>query len=125
MSGVNFFAYWLANFVFDVACFLVTMAIALVIFALFGREGFVGGPARTFFATCVLLLFYGLSGITSAYAMSFLFDNSSTAQSMAMFGNFIAGFMLVLVVYILSPQRKERDGRHPPSSRASSAPATS
>ena len=101
VSGVHYLAYWLANFIFDSVCFLVTMTVTLIVFAIFGRDEFVGG-AETFFATFMLLLFYGISGITSAYAISFLFNVSSTAQNMVMFGNFISGFMLVLVVYILS-----------------------
>ena len=99
VSGVNFTAYWLSNYIFDLLSFAVTEALAFLIFALFNRTEYVGSEA----IGCSIMLFtlYGISGIAFAYTVSFLFNNHSSAQNIIMLSNFLCGFVLVITAYIL------------------------
>jgi ATP-binding cassette, subfamily A (ABC1), member 3 len=99
VSGMNFIAYWASNFVFDIVSFLVTEVLVLIIFAIFGRSEYIGADAIG--PTIVLFILYGLSGIVWAYLFSFLFDNHGSAQNLTMLSNFLAGFVLVIAMYIL------------------------
>lgn len=99
VSGVNYLAYWAANFVFDLVSFFVTEILALIIFAIFARTEYIGSEAIG--ATILLFVLYGLSGISSAYLFSFLFENHGSAQNITMLANFLAGFALVITMYIL------------------------
>ncbi|KAG5501449.1 hypothetical protein JKF63_03278 [Porcisia hertigi] len=100
VSGLSFYVYWLANFLFDLCSYLITMALVLICFAIFSRKEYVG--PESIGATIIVLLLYGVSGIFMAYALGFLFDNHSTAQNVVMLVNFITGFLLVLTVVALS-----------------------
>eukprot|EP00455_Lapot_gusevi_P019876 TRINITY_DN2115_c0_g1_i7.p1 TRINITY_DN2115_c0_g1~~TRINITY_DN2115_c0_g1_i7.p1 ORF type:complete len:716 (-),score=134.15 TRINITY_DN2115_c0_g1_i7:926-3073(-) len=100
VSGLGFGVYWVSNFLFDIVSFLITMALALIVFAIFDRQEYIGSDAIG--STILLFVFYGLSGVAFSYLVSFLFDEHSTAQNIVMLANFIAGFLLVLVVFILS-----------------------
>ena len=101
VSGVRFSIYWLSNLLFDIISFFVSEFLVIIIFLIFNRLEYIG-DARTFAALFLLFFFYGLSGIAVSYAVSFLFEEHSTAQNIVMLSNFIAGFLLVMVVYILS-----------------------
>ena len=101
VSGLGFGVYWIGNFIFDVASFLVTEFLVLIVFAIFNRTEYIGS-VDIFFATFVLILLYGLSGIGMSYCLSFLFNEHSTAQNLVMLANFVCGFLLVMVVMILT-----------------------
>ncbi|CAG9570303.1 putative ATP-binding cassette protein subfamily A,member 2 [Leishmania major strain Friedlin] len=100
VSGLYFSVYWLANFLFDICCYVITMFLILIVFAIFSHSEYIG--ARAVGATIVLLFLYGLSGVAMAYAVSFLFKEHSAAQNVVMLANFITGFLLVLCVLMLS-----------------------
>ncbi|CBZ24580.1 putative ABC transporter [Leishmania mexicana MHOM/GT/2001/U1103] len=100
VSGLNFYIYWLTNFLFDTVAYMMTLSLVLLIFLMFNREEYAGkstaGPA------IVLFLIYGLCSTVSAYVVSFCFHEHSAAQSATMAVNFVAGFLLVMMVFILS-----------------------
>eukprot|EP00658_Telonema_sp_P-2_P078531 TRINITY_DN7374_c0_g1_i7.p1 TRINITY_DN7374_c0_g1~~TRINITY_DN7374_c0_g1_i7.p1 ORF type:complete len:347 (-),score=59.37 TRINITY_DN7374_c0_g1_i7:171-1211(-) len=100
VSGVNYIAYWLANFIFDLVSFQLTALLAIIIFGIFGRSEYIGS-SEAGGATYTVILLYGISGISWAYGVSFLFDNHSNAQNIVMLANFMCGFVLVLTVFIL------------------------
>ncbi|CAC9461684.1 ATP-binding cassette protein subfamily A, member 4 [Leishmania infantum JPCM5] len=100
VSGLYFSVYWLANFLFDICCYVITMFLVIIVLAIFSRDEYIG--ARAVGATIVLFFLYGLSGVAMAYAVSFLFKEHSTAQNVVMLANFITGFLLVLCVSMLS-----------------------
>ena len=100
VSGVNFVVYWVSNFIFDIVCFVATLTISFIIFIIFNKSAFVG-TVESFFATLTVMLLYGISGIFAAYAVSFFFDNHGSAQNIVMLSNFMIGFVLVLMSYIL------------------------
>lgn len=45
LSGMSFFAYWLANFVFDVAVYLVPMTAAILLLGSYGVTASLGAPS--------------------------------------------------------------------------------
>jgi ATP-binding cassette subfamily A (ABC1) protein 3 len=107
-SGLNYAVYWCANFVWDMLSFVITALLAICIFAIFGRDEYVG-DGNTVIAILVLFLFYGIAGVAGSYICSFFFDSHSTAQNIVMLVNFICGFMLVLLAYILSIIESTKD----------------
>ncbi|CAC9461754.1 ATP-binding cassette protein subfamily A, member 6 [Leishmania infantum JPCM5] len=100
VSGLSFYIYWLTNFLFDMVAYVMTLSLVLLIFLMFSRDEYVGkntaGPA------IVVFLIYGLCSTVSAYVVSFGFHEHSAAQSATMAVNFVAGFLLVMMVFILS-----------------------
>ena len=100
VSGAHLVAYWASSFMFDFLAYLVTIFLAFVIFFIANRKEFIGS-ASVFFATFTIFILYGVSAILSSYFMSFLFASHTTAQNAVMSFNFIAGFILVVVVSIL------------------------
>eukprot|EP01107_Rhizomastix_libera_P012285 TRINITY_DN3052_c0_g2_i1.p1 TRINITY_DN3052_c0_g2~~TRINITY_DN3052_c0_g2_i1.p1 ORF type:complete len:732 (+),score=213.63 TRINITY_DN3052_c0_g2_i1:292-2196(+) len=109
--GVNLMSFWLANIAWDVINFLVIVFLSMIIFSIFGNKEYVGTADR-FFATAVLLLFFGFSTQCMAYPLSFLFESPTSAQlSIAGITN-LFGFVLVIVNYILELIDMTRDTNH-------------
>ena len=100
VTGANFVVYWLANFIFDICSFFMTVAIAFVIFGCFVRNEYVGSVDR-FFATFFLFFFYGLSTLGLAYFVSYFFKTHSTAQTVTLLVCFLSGFILVVLIFFL------------------------
>lgn len=96
VSGLNFYIYWLCNFLFDSACYIITMFLVIAVFGIFGRKEYIG--SESIGATILIFFLYGISGILMAYVLSFLFNDSATSQNVVMLVNFIIGFLLVLAV---------------------------
>jgi ABC-type multidrug transport system ATPase subunit len=107
VSGVNYFAYWTSNYLFDLTSFVVTEILAITVFFIFGRDEYVGSDSLG--ATFVLFLLYGLSAIAAAYTVSFFFENHSSAQTIVMLGNFLCGFVLVITMFILKQLSSTKD----------------
>ncbi|EPY36562.1 hypothetical protein STCU_00519 [Strigomonas culicis] len=100
VSGLYFSLYWLTNFLFDIASYIITMFLVIFVFLIFDRKEYVA--RNNVGATIILFFLYGLSGVAMAYALSFLFSEHASAQNTVMLANFIAGFLLVLCVAVLS-----------------------
>ncbi|PWV12746.1 putative ABC transporter [Trypanosoma cruzi] len=99
VSGLRFSIYWLSNYIFDFFCYLITAILAILIMLAFDRKEYIS--SEKIGATFVLLLMYGLSCIAMSYAVSFLFKQHASAQNVMLLVNFIAGFFMVLLVFIL------------------------
>ncbi|KAG5510484.1 hypothetical protein GH5_06684 [Leishmania sp. Ghana 2012 LV757] len=99
LCGLNYFVYWASNFVFDMAAYLVTVMLCILIFTTFDRQEFMA-PDRVG-GTLVLFLVYGLTSTAGAYALSFAFTEHSSAQTIVMGVGFVAGFLLLMLVYVL------------------------
>ncbi|CAJ1006410.1 putative ABC-2 family transporter protein/ABC transporter [Leishmania naiffi] len=106
LCGLNFFVYWAANFVFDMAAYFVTMLLCILIFAIFNRQEFIG-PGRIG-GTLVLFVVYGLTSTVGAYALSFLFKEHSSAQTMVMGVCLVLGFLLNVTVFVLTLREDTR-----------------
>ncbi|KAK7198981.1 ATP-binding cassette subfamily A, member 1 [Novymonas esmeraldas] len=99
LCGLNFFVYWAANFVFDMAAYVISMCLCITIFAIFNRREFietdrVGG-------TFTLFLLYGLTSTVGAYALSFAFKEHASAQMVVMAVCLVLGFLFNIVVFVL------------------------
>ncbi|KPI84757.1 putative ABC transporter [Leptomonas seymouri] len=107
VSGLSFYIYWLTNFLFDIVAYILTMCLVLVIFACFNRLEYVANDRVG--ALFVLFFIYGLSSTTTGYMCSFFFEEHSNAQTITMAVSFVAGFLLVMIVYIMSllPQTQQ------------------
>ena len=101
VSGMNFFIYWLSNLVFDIASFLVTEFLVIIIFLIFSRDEYVGS-GEAFGAIFLLFIFYGFSGAAISYFVAYFFDDHASAQNVVMMANFICGFVLVFLNFMLS-----------------------
>ncbi|KAG5510166.1 hypothetical protein JKF63_07063 [Porcisia hertigi] len=107
MSGLSFFVYWSSNFVFDMAAYLLTALLYILVFTIFDWQEFIG-PSRVG-GTFVLLIVYGLTSTVGAYALNFLFKEHSSAQMIVMGLSFVSGFLLLMLVYVLSLSAKSTE----------------
>ncbi|ORC90116.1 ABC transporter [Trypanosoma theileri] len=95
LAGANVFAFWLSSMLFDFCCFLLTEALAMVIFVIFKRTEFIGN-AQTVYATLALFSTFGLSSIPFSYVISFFFSSPFVAQNVVLIANFVLGFLWVM-----------------------------
>ena len=98
VSGANYFAYWAANFIFDLSAFLITIVATLVIFWLYDQS-WAFGSFESFVGVSTLLLLFATSSIGFAYVASFAFDSHSTAQVVIMVLNFVFGFVFLILMF--------------------------
>ena len=82
ISGMSFFAYWLTNYIFELAKYYFTAGICfLIIWAFdFYRKYFI-----------IFYFVYGPPMITFTYVMSFWFNSETAAQNGAILLNFLIG----------------------------------
>lgn len=95
MSRVTF---WLANFAWDYACFLLMSAMCWVVFAAFGLAPYSG---RNIGAIIVLFVTYGGAMIPFMYLGVYIFTIPSTAYVAAVVFNLFIGITCTLTTYIL------------------------
>ncbi|CAD2213752.1 ABC transporter/ABC-2 family transporter protein, putative [Angomonas deanei] len=104
--GTRTLLYWLSNFLFDIICFAITVALCVFVLVIFQRKELIGtaviGP---FLLTCTL---YGISSILSVYCFGFLFKEFTAAQQLTMLIYFITGFLLMMIVLLFS-MREENE----------------
>ncbi|KPI82537.1 putative ABC1 transporter, partial [Leptomonas seymouri] len=99
ISGLNYLVYWGANFIFDTVAYFISMILCLLIFAIFQRKEFVGDDC--FGATFTIFLLYGLTSTVGAYAVSFLFNEHSSAQMSVMAVGLVLGFLLNIMIFVI------------------------
>lgn len=100
ISGVNIYAYWLANFAWDFACFCIPAIIAILVIRGTDNDAFASGENLKVVITTVFL--YGLDVIPFTYAMSNLFKSHSNAQIVMVSLYIFSGAFLILVSFILA-----------------------
>ena len=94
MTGISGATYWLSNFIFDMAVFMVSGLLMLgVLIGLDDLNIFLGAEAIG--ATVLLLLLYGLAGTAMSYFFSFLLKSSTAGFSLVFTINFVAGTSLI------------------------------
>ena len=99
IAGLPFALYWLSNFIFDFGAYMVTTLLTVCAFLIFNRTEYIS--SQNVGATVVLFIVHGFSSVAFTYAISNLFAEHSSAQNSVMLLNFVAGFLLVLLVFIL------------------------
>ncbi|EKG07258.1 ATP-binding cassette transporter ABCA1, putative [Trypanosoma cruzi] len=107
IAGLRLMIYWLSNFLFDMAVYLVSVIFVVIIFAVFRRDEYVGPD--TVGALFTLFFVYGLTSTIAGYLVSFFFSEHSTAQMVVMAAGFVLGFLLLMVVFIFSLLEKTKD----------------
>ncbi|EKF30351.1 ABC transporter, putative [Trypanosoma cruzi marinkellei] len=100
LSGLRFFVYWGVNFLFDMAAYLLTFVLVIIIFLVFEQKAFVGSD--TIGPTTLLLLTYGFTGTSMAYVLYLFFKSHVNAQSTVMVICFAVGFFPLVVVNIFT-----------------------
>ena len=100
ISGININSYWFANLLFDVLSYLPTMASVIAIIYAFSVTSYTSNSSL--YALLLLLFFYGPAIASFTYFTSYLFTNHSTAQIMQLFGNFVLGLCLSIVIFVLT-----------------------
>jgi ATP-binding cassette subfamily A (ABC1) protein 3 len=103
VSGLNVFAFWIANYMWDVALYMVPLALAMGLLSWFDMTILIGGPdcatcgPNTFEATFWLFLLYGLSICPLSYVLSHGFHEHASAQFYILVLNFVFGLFLMLL----------------------------
>ena len=92
ISGINIVSYWLVNYIFEFIKYYFTAGVCLIFLYLFNFY-------RPYFY--ILYLIYGPAMISSTYALSFLFQNESTAQNAIIIINFILGDLGSIIILML------------------------
>jgi len=98
--GVNVYSFWAANLCWDVVAFFIVTCLVMVVFGVYRNDSFVGTVDR-FFATALLVFFYGISALCMSYTLSFLFTSGMGAQLGIAGITFVLGFGLVMASVIL------------------------
>jgi len=99
VSGIGLMAYWLSNLVVDFAKYLIVAAATVMSLFLYNVETFTSG-AKLVMALLLIALF-GLSMSTFTYLTSFLFKSPSSAQIFTFVFNFLCGFVLMILSFML------------------------
>eukprot|EP00756_Hemistasia_phaeocysticola_P014714 Hpha_TRINITY_DN15354_c1_g6::TRINITY_DN15354_c1_g6_i1::g.90491::m.90491/K05643/ABCA3; ATP-binding cassette, subfamily A (ABC1), member 3 len=110
VSGLNVWCYWAANFTFDFCSYLVSVALALIIFAADGKAEFTSQEAIG--ATITLFTLYGAAAVTTSYVLSFVFASHTAAQNAVMAFNVVCGFLLVIAAQLLDLFDTTKDVNH-------------
>lgn len=97
ISGVDIRAYWLSNYVFDFASFLITGTLSIIIIQLFGAESYRGDNLPVII---LAMLLFGLAVIPFSYLWSFLFRSASTAQNVMIMIYIGSGVLLLVMSFV-------------------------
>lgn len=100
ISGISLAAYWTTTFVWDLAMYISTSIICLVLIAAFDVEVYTGST-EVFGGIILVFLMYGLSVIPFTYVLSFVFKEHSAAQNTLILVNLLLGAGLTIASYVL------------------------
>ena len=89
LSGINIFAYWIVNYIFELVKYYFTGGVILLLIWAFDYY-------QTYLY--VFYIIYGLGMVSFTYCLSFFFGNESNAQNAIILINFIFGDLGSLIV---------------------------
>ena len=89
LSGINIFAYWLVNYIFELVKYYFTGGIMILLIWAFDYY-----QAYLY----IFYLIYGLAMVSFTYCISFIFNNESNAQNAIILINFILGDLGSLII---------------------------
>jgi ATP-binding cassette subfamily A (ABC1) protein 3 len=110
LSGVSLVSYWVSTALWDWASYLLPASLALLLFALFGVDEFIG-PA-SLLPTALLLLAYGPAVGALTYCFTFGFTHHATAQNAILLLHLFSGLLLSLASFIMSFIKNTRTTNH-------------
>lgn len=99
VSGMRISSYWISNFIFDYALYLVVAVVSVGLCKGLDITSLTTGSAYA--ATWLLFIFYGLAYVTVTYIFAFIFKDYGNAQAGYFFLTFVAGGMLPILTFLL------------------------
>ncbi|RLN96484.1 hypothetical protein BBJ28_00000631 [Nothophytophthora sp. Chile5] len=109
LSGVSLVAYWLANFVFDVALYLVPMAATILLLRSYGVTSSLSGvePCKTCTqdvpaAVVTLFMLFGAAVAPWTYLLSHVMKQPSDCLLYTITINFFVGILLLLLSFSMN-----------------------
>ncbi|XP_031487931.1 ABC transporter A family member 1 isoform X2 [Nymphaea colorata] len=99
ISGVSVVSYWISIYIWDFISFLFPTFLAMLLFAIFGLDQFIG--VGCFWPTIFLFLEYGLAVAASTYCLTFFFTDHSVAQNIVLLVHFFSGLILMVISFIM------------------------
>lgn len=116
LSGVSLPAYWLANFIYDMALYLVPMAAAIILLRSFGVSSSLS-KSNGACATCTqdvssavvaLFILFGTSMAPWTYLLSHFMADPRACLLYTIMINFVLGIILILISYTMSTMNSTR-----------------
>ena len=92
ISGMNTTAYWIVNYIFELAKYYFTCGVCIFLIWLFDYY-------RKYLS--ILYVLYGPAMVSSTYILSFLFSKESSAQNIVILLNFLIGTLGSTVILML------------------------
>ncbi|CAN6443979.1 unnamed protein product [Victoria cruziana] len=99
ISGVSILSYWISIYIWDFISFLFPTFLAVLLFAMFGLDQFIG--VGCLWPTIFLFLEYGLAVAASTYCLTFFFTDHSVAQNVVLLVHFFSGLILMVISFIM------------------------
>jgi ATP-binding cassette subfamily A (ABC1) protein 3 len=99
ISGMNIYAYWIGNFIYDYVLYLILAGFSLLMCKLLEAKAFITGDA--YGVVILAFILYGLAYIPLTYIFAYLFKDYGNAQAGFYFLTFVLGGLLSLVVFLL------------------------
>eukprot|EP00929_Paragymnodinium_shiwhaense_P046547 TRINITY_DN23705_c0_g1_i1.p1 TRINITY_DN23705_c0_g1~~TRINITY_DN23705_c0_g1_i1.p1 ORF type:complete len:1941 (+),score=414.00 TRINITY_DN23705_c0_g1_i1:131-5953(+) len=100
ISGVNFVAYWLSTWLWDIINYIVPAALSIALCAAFGMDSLTQGSNLLW--TIIAVMGYGVSCTSFTYMLSYLFDSHTSAQNMLLIVYLFTGGILEIVAIVLA-----------------------
>ncbi|TMW64055.1 hypothetical protein Poli38472_014172 [Pythium oligandrum] len=106
VSGVSLPAFWLSNYLWDMAIYMVPLVAAIILIQAFNIASLTGNDcvsctSATFPSVILLFLLFGLAICPFTYCMSYIFVDHTYAQTYTILINYMIGVVLMVVSFIL------------------------
>ena len=101
ISGVSVYAYWSANYLFDLLSFVVPATGSILLTSAFSITQLTSPDSHRLNAFIVVMALYGASVTPFTYVLSFFFKDHSTAQNVSLIVGVVA-LVLVIAALIMS-----------------------
>lgn len=99
ISGVKGITYWLANFLWDIIHYCISIACCIIIFVAFDAQSYV--CQLNFLCFFLLLFLYGFALIPLMYSINYLFKNPSTGFVIVSSLNICIGLLTTILTAVL------------------------
>lgn len=99
VSGVSLLAYWTSSLVVDLFKYYIVMIFALIMVQAFQVKGFI--QEDHYGAMWIVVILYGPTMVSFTYLTSFLWKDPGRAQTLTFLINFVLGFFLSILGWVL------------------------
>ncbi len=107
ISGVSIPAYWMSNFAWDFLMYMPPFVLTIILVVVFDIQAFTGNGCEVacldnpLGAVAVLLIFFGIAIIPFTYCLSYLFSESSKAQTFTLLISIFLGLVLQIAAFVM------------------------